>query len=675
MIEEITSFAENLTPIALIGVGGIGKTSIALTILHNDRIERRFGVNRRFIRCDQFPASTTHFLRRLSAVIGAGVEDPEDLAPLRPFLSSKEMFIILDNAESILDPRGPNAKEIYAVVEELGHLNNICLCITSRISAIPSNCETIDIPTLSMEAARDTFYRIYKRDERSDSVNNILKQLDFHPLSITLLATVAHQNRWGADRLTREWENRRTGVLETEHGGGLAATIDLSLNSLMFQTLGPDARGLLEVIAFFPQGVDENNLDWLFPTVPDRTNIFDKFCILSLTYRNNGFVTMLAPLRDYLYPKDPISSPLLRSTKERYLIRLSVGVDPNRPGFGEGRWIVPEDVNIEQMLDVFTTIDANSADVWDACANFMNHLYWYKPRLIILGPKIKELPDGHPHKPLCLYRLSQLFNLVGNFMEEKQLLVHALRLYQERGDDDEAALMLRCLSDVHRRLHLFGEGIQLAEEALEIHERLGNPDGQARCLNFLAYLWYGDGQLDAAEKAASRAIDLFPEKGDKFPVCQCHRILGDIHRSKGTTERAIHHYEAALGIASPFNWDSELIWIHQSLAQLFSAQGRFGDAHAHIEHAKSYTVNDPYKLARVTHLHANLLYTQRMPEEAKSEILHAIDVYEKLGAARDLETARELLQWIEEAMQNGEFPEIAPLRVCIDPLFHVQGTG
>ena len=274
----------------------------------------------------------------------------------------------------------------------------------------------------------DTFYRTYDSDARSDVVNDTLEQLDFHPLSINLLATAAHENKWDLDRLTREWAQRRTRVLETRHNKSLAATIEPSLASPLFQKLGPDARALLEVVAFFPQGVDEKNFDWLFPTIPDRADIFNTFCILSLTYRSNGFVMMLAPFRDHFSPKDPKASRLLCATKEHYFTRMSVEMDLYDPDFGETGWIVLEDINVEHLLDVFTVIDEKSDDVWSACANFLKHLYQHKPRPTILKSKIEELPDDHRLKPECLYRLSRVLSQVGNDVERKRLLSQALDL-------------------------------------------------------------------------------------------------------------------------------------------------------------------------------------------------------------------------------------------------------
>ena len=68
------------------------------------------------------------------------------------------------------------------------------------------------------------------------------------------------------------------------HNKNFATAVQLSLTSLAFRELDPDTRTLLEAVAFFPQGYNENN------SVSNMIDVLNKFCVLSMMYRSKPFV-------------------------------------------------------------------------------------------------------------------------------------------------------------------------------------------------------------------------------------------------------------------------------------------------------------------------------------------------------------------------------------------------
>lgn len=123
-----------------------------------------------------------------------------------------------------------------------------------------------------------------------------------------------------------------------------------------------------------------------------------------------------------------------------------------------------------------------------------------------------------------------MFDSVGNITEHKRLLLCALGLWRQRGDDFEAPHTLTSLSDTNRRPRLHKEWTQQAKEALEIYERLGETE-EAQSLQMLAWLWCGTNQLDAAERAGFGAIDLLDE-GEQFRLPVTVALLFPQTRSK-----------------------------------------------------------------------------------------------------------------------------------------------
>ena len=195
---------------------------------------------------------------------------------------------------------------------------------------------------------------------------------------------------------------------------------------------------------------------------------------------------------------------------------------------------------------------------------------------------------------------------------------------------------------------LYREGIPQARESSQIFEWLGITARQAESLTTLAWLLLHDNQPDIAEKMASHAIELLPEKGEEGRACAAHRFLGDIYKSKGETTKAIYHCEAVLGIASrsSFKLAREQYWAHFALTLIFSGQHKLEDAQVHVEKAKSHATNT-YLLARVMDQQARIWVRLGRLAEARPEVLGSLDAFERLGAAEDVRFTRRLLQKID----------------------------
>jgi hypothetical protein len=223
----------------------------------------KFGRNRHFARCDDLTNSLEGFLERLSDAMGTS--RTTDTGQLRSHLeSSPPLILLLDGVDSILDPLAPEAEEISAMIEEFGSYQHVCLLTTSRMDPEIPGFHRVEVPTLSGDAARDAFYGLSHLG-RSPVVDDLLAKLDFHPLSIDLLASSVRENGWDESALLKAVDDDQEGVLKTQYYQHLKDAVERSFHSPTIRSLGHAARNALVAIAAFPRGVEETQLESVVP--------------------------------------------------------------------------------------------------------------------------------------------------------------------------------------------------------------------------------------------------------------------------------------------------------------------------------------------------------------------------------------------------------------------------
>ena len=297
MTQSLDHF-DRVASLVLSGAVGVGKTAIALALLHHDRVEAMFGASRHFMCCDDLPNSLPSFLERLSDAIG--LPPLGTMALLRPRLLSRlrPLMLVLDGVECVLDPLAVDSKDIATAIEEISQCRNVCLLATSRMVIDIPGFQIIQVPTFSAGRAQDTFYRLCSLD-RSPAINGLIESLNFHPLSIVLLAGAAREKGWDESRLLREWDDGQTDALKLDDDRSLASAIESALAAPTIQQLGPAAQETLEAFAAFPDGVDETRVKMMFPTIGGVEEIVNVLRRFYLVEHHDGFVRMLSPFRFY----------------------------------------------------------------------------------------------------------------------------------------------------------------------------------------------------------------------------------------------------------------------------------------------------------------------------------------------------------------------------------------
>ncbi|KAJ7431253.1 P-loop containing nucleoside triphosphate hydrolase protein, partial [Mycena galericulata] len=306
--------------IAILGPGGMGKTSLAKAALHHPDVTTKYE-HRFFVPCD--PATTSI---EIAAIIGAHInlKPGKNLTkPVIQNLSAKETcLLILDNLETTWEPltsRG-GVEEFLALLADIDHL---ALIITMRGAERPAKVRWTHpflppLEPLSAEAAQEMFIDIADDIHDSKEIHQLLHLTDHMPLAVDLIAHLVDNE--GCSNVLTRWETEKTSMLSSghDHRSSLDASIGISISSPRLTSV-VGAKDLLSLLSILPDGIsDVELLQSNFP-IPNIRTCKATLLRTSLAFSDdNKRLRSLVPIREYMQHLHPPALYLVQPLQKHF---------------------------------------------------------------------------------------------------------------------------------------------------------------------------------------------------------------------------------------------------------------------------------------------------------------------------------------------------------------------
>ncbi|KAJ7238087.1 hypothetical protein B0H12DRAFT_101366 [Mycena haematopus] len=519
--------------IAILGAGGIGKTTLALSVLYDEQVISRYD-SRYFVACDGV-TSAELLLTELANVLRLPRDQlDENMHDLVLASFRRDTGVIcFDNLETAWDNL-EGRRAVEDLLMEFMAIPSLAVVVTLRGTQRPAPSAGWSMPflqplhSLHFADAANVFRQISgKMDEYAEQM---IKEVDCIPLAVTLLGHMVQEENETTSGLARRWTTERTALIENG-GDDRLSKLDKSIQcSLTSPRMRQDqsATDILALFSLLPDGFPnrEGMLDRLQRFLPSDVNLQKAVSTLRRVALIHGETLVDTPRLRLLSPVRHFSKANLRVLPELgtalvdlYIEILHDGRDYSDPH--SHTFIPSELLNIRAVF-------AEAYGSGDRREALIKASIIYTEWLVFMGSGSEDIiqlaiqspPDSDELLASCFYWLGKLCMRRNDVEEAHRAFGRAVELHVQTQDASGEAYDLYELGSLYIWWGKLEEAEGAFKRALELHTAGGDFLGKAYDLLDLGKLFMRRGQLEEAEKSTSNALGL---------LRQVHNVLGEAH--------------------------------------------------------------------------------------------------------------------------------------------------
>ncbi|KAF8199286.1 hypothetical protein K438DRAFT_683984 [Mycena galopus ATCC 62051] len=552
LAEIVQMLQQEYARIAILGAGGMGKTSLARAALHHPHIKTKYE-HRFFVSCE---SATTSI--EIAGIIGEhlGLKPGKNLTKpvIRALAGKAACLLILDNLETTWEPSASRSgvEDLISLLTDIPHL---ALIVTMRGAERPAGVRWTHpfmqpLGPLSQEAARKIFAEIADDGHEPNEVDLLLKFADNMPLAVDLMAHLVDYE--GCAHILARWDTEKTTLLSEgkDKRSNLDASIAVSLSSPRL-TSQPGARDLLSLLSILPDGLSDIQLGHSNLPIP---NILACRAVLLGTslvhYDGKKRLKSLVPIREYMQHFHPAPQSVIQPLERHFHMLLDMyrrykgsyqiadivteitlnfgnihhilqrGLTPQNPG-------LVDSITCTLALNGFSRLTSHG---WD-----------------VLMDSVQALIQPDDHR-LRVQFLTELFNSSNSrLIQDAELLASEAKLHLQTLNDPSLGSHLYCaLGNYYGSYTNYSSvGIQCFEKALTLAEDAGDKNQQGSILINPALKKWVMGEYDTGLVLAHKAHSLGKLCGNYYTQANALRVEAMCCQGLGNLKHSLVLLETA----------------------------------------------------------------------------------------------------------------------------------